>query len=359
MEHDADWTSESSLDSDELSVLPPLVIWTSKTPVPCGFPPCHVPYHYGVPSVALQHTAIDHGNNIVTSETSSVDYPQRHSSLSRLDNAQHGYSPVNFRLLPEPVVIATPRIEVQSKNQKEAEASASASCNTDLEPPTSTGRMRKRYLPTSIPQVRSSLTGPDHYAAPEETRDSPNDESSIYSVDFDLNQQSIGNISDNSVSPQCTGELVSEKPHKLTGGNLVKCKLCEMAFSNQSSLTRHERTHNNQKPFKCKKCEKSFSYNCRLKLHERTHSGEKTYKCKVCAKSFSHSSNRLRHQLIHTGEKPFKCAHCCKSFTELKCLQDHQSTHTGHRRHVCNGCACEFYSASSLRRHKLNRICKR
>ena len=238
MEHDADWTSESSLDSDELSVLPPLVIWTSKTPVPCGFPPCHVSYHHGVPSVARHHTEIGHGNNIVTSETSSVDYPQRHSSISRLDNSQHGYSPVDFFLLPEPVVIATPRSEVQSKNQKDAEASASASCNTDLEPSTSTGRMLKRYLPTSIPQVSSSLTGPDHYAAPEGTRGSPNDELSIYSVDFDMNQQSIGNSSDNSVSPQCTGELVSEKPHKPTGGNLVKCKLCGRAFSNQSSLTR-------------------------------------------------------------------------------------------------------------------------
>ena len=76
---------------------------------------------------------------------------------------------------------------------------------------------------------------------------------------------------------------------------------CDQTFTQLSSLQKHNRVHDKQKPFKCE-----FS---------------------GCPCAFSQISNLIRHQRIHTGEKPFKCNFCSKTFASGSNLKQHLQVH--------------------------------
>uniref|UniRef100_A0A914KXF1 C2H2-type domain-containing protein n=2 Tax=Meloidogyne incognita TaxID=6306 RepID=A0A914KXF1_MELIC len=70
------------------------------------------------------------------------------------------------------------------------------------------------------------------------------------------------------------------------------CQICNKAFSQSSSLSKHMRTHSGERPYKCPHCEKAFTASSILRTHIRQHSGEKPFKCTVCGKSFaSHAAH--------------------------------------------------------------------
>uniref|UniRef100_A0A0K8RI26 Putative c2h2-type zn-finger protein n=1 Tax=Ixodes ricinus TaxID=34613 RepID=A0A0K8RI26_IXORI len=91
-----------------------------------------------------------------------------------------------------------------------------------------------------------------------------------------------------------------EKPLKLACNS-------PKAFSLNSLLQSHNRTHTNERPFKCKQCPLTFAQNYYLRNHSRTHSGEKPFKCQQCPKAFAQASSLRSHNQTHTGEKPLKC----------------------------------------------------
>jgi len=91
-----------------------------------------------------------------------------------------------------------------------------------------------------------------------------------------------------------------------TGEKPFKCDICNIAFSQYSSLSTHKRTHIGEKPFKCDICNKAFSQSTYLSRHKRTHTGEKPFVCHICKKAFSRADSLKRHNLSHTGDKPNK-----------------------------------------------------
>ena len=63
-------------------------------------------------------------------------------------------------------------------------------------------------------------------------------------------------------------EITVRKGAKRKRGH--ECDVCEKVFRYPSQLTRHMRTHTNEKPFECHVCEKRYRYAQSLRYHMRT-----------------------------------------------------------------------------------------
>ncbi|KAL4667656.1 hypothetical protein H8959_006345 [Pygathrix nigripes] len=109
------------------------------------------------------------------------------------------------------------------------------------------------------------------------------------------------------------------------------CALCGAAFSQGSSLFKHQRVHTGEKPFACPQCGRAFSHSSNLTQHQLLHTGERPFRCGDCGKAFAKGAVLLSHRRIHTGEKPFVCTQCGRAFRERPALFHHQRIHTGEK----------------------------
>ncbi|XP_075193820.1 uncharacterized protein LOC142292378 [Anomaloglossus baeobatrachus] len=108
---------------------------------------------------------------------------------------------------------------------------------------------------------------------------------------------------------------------------LHHCTQCDKAFLRSSDLTRHQRSHLEERPYVCNQCGKCFRRNTSLLIHERIHTGERPYQCAQCGKSFVQRQHLTTHLRTHTGEKPFPCTLCRKSYRWRSELLKHQRVH--------------------------------
>ncbi|GAA5994458.1 hypothetical protein JCM5350_007042 [Sporobolomyces pararoseus] len=146
---------------------------------------------------------------------------------------------------------------------------------------------------------------------------------------------------------------------------------CGKAYSRQSRLDEHERTHSGERPFVCPECSATFTRVSHLKAHVRGHASDseknyacsepgcdkkfwtnqhlrkhvevmhhgKTYNCTQCDEKFrKHHQLRAHFAEVHCtpGTKPFLCEHpgCERSFTQKVHLKAHVKTHDPSR-YVC------------------------
>nr|XP_054920164.1 zinc finger protein 22-like [Dermacentor andersoni] len=117
-----------------------------------------------------------------------------------------------------------------------------------------------------------------------------------------------------------------------------KCETCGKQFRRTDYLTKHYRTHTDERPYKCKICDKSFRQPNHLDNHKRTHTNERTHKCEICNKSFRRSSHLDNHKRQHTGEKPYICETCGKSYRRAESLHRHEHAHAEEKPHACQKC---------------------
>ena len=103
-------------------------------------------------------------------------------------------------------------------------------------------------------------------------------------------------------------DAVSLKAHFDKNLNLKTCCLCGKTLGNKSKLLTHHRCHTKESPYKCQTCGKAFSENSTLRKHEATH-GEKNFACKLCDKAFARKDYLDKHALTHQ-QQMYKCAIC-------------------------------------------------
>ncbi|XP_058125983.1 transcriptional repressor CTCFL-like [Anopheles ziemanni] len=137
-----------------------------------------------------------------------------------------------------------------------------------------------------------------------------------------------------------------DRPHK--------CSVCERGFKTMASLQNHVNTHTGTKPHRCKVCDNCFTTSGELIRHMRyKHTHERPHKCTECDYSSVELSKLKRHIRTHTGEKPFQCPHCTYASPDKFKLTRHMRIHTGEKPYSCDICFARFTQSNSLKAHKL------
>ena len=85
------------------------------------------------------------------------------------------------------------------------------------------------------------------------------------------------------------------------------CNYCNYTSPKRYLLSRHMKSHSEERPHKCSVCERGFKTLASLQNHVNTHTGTKPHRCKFCHAHFTTSGELVRHvRYRHTHEKPHK-----------------------------------------------------
>ncbi|KAJ6220842.1 hypothetical protein RDWZM_006654 [Blomia tropicalis] len=137
-----------------------------------------------------------------------------------------------------------------------------------------------------------------------------------------------------------------DRPHK--------CGICERGFKTLASLQNHVNTHTGVRPHQCKFCDAAFTTSGELVRHIRyRHTHEKPHRCKECDYASVELSKLKRHMRCHTGERPYQCSHCTYASPDTYKLKRHLRIHTGEKPYVCDVCHQRFTQSNSLKAHRL------
>ncbi|XP_071798304.1 uncharacterized protein [Asterias amurensis] len=141
-------------------------------------------------------------------------------------------------------------------------------------------------------------------------------------------------------------------PKKYNKGPFV-CGYCDKQFRGLLDLTRHVRTHTNEKPLACEHCGRGFSCKLSLRLHRRTHSSARPFPCTKCDMKFANKSYLKTHMAKHSDAKPLVCKVCGFRVKYATSLRNHLRTHRTERDFACEVCGKTFKTQVICRMHQL------
>ncbi|XP_037796468.1 zinc finger protein 84-like [Penaeus monodon] len=159
------------------------------------------------------------------------------------------------------------------------------------------------------------------------------------------------------------GAFRDGKRNKAAGAHskVYQCTFCSYSTDRKEHMTKHVRTHTQEKPFMCPHCSYCASTKNTLIRHIRIHTGEKPYSCSVglnsdgtrnsgrgavtkgnqcpyCNHTTVRKDHMSKHIRTHTGEKPFDCPHCPYRSSTKYALNKHIRVHTGEKPYACSLC---------------------
>ena len=111
--------------------------------------------------------------------------------------------------------------------------------------------------------------------------------------------------------------------HHQTNHNILYCSICNRAFNNPLSLSRHEYKHKH-KDLKCPKCDHTFTFESQVKAHMFSHRNNPSFFCihPNCGKAFFNESDLTRHSKRHNG-KWYQCLDCPYKDTDKRNFDSH------------------------------------
>ena len=147
-------------------------------------------------------------------------------------------------------------------------------------------------------------------------------------------------------------KMMKIRPRQVVGGTAHMCNYCKYTTTKRYLLSRHMKSHSEERPHKCSVCERGFKTLASLQSHVNTHTGTKPHRCKYCEASFTTSGELVRHvRYRHTHEKPHKCPDCDYMSVELSKIKRHMRCHSGERPYQCPHCTYASPDTFKLKRH--------
>lgn len=139
--------------------------------------------------------------------------------------------------------------------------------------------------------------------------DDEDDEEKAYDFDEEAIESDSDGQEDVKKKPATRG---SAKKSQNTS-QLHMCNYCNYTSPKRYLLSRHMKSHSEERPYKCSVCERGFKTLASQQNHVNTHTGVKPHNCKFCSSCFTTSGELARHtRYRHTHEKvnklrpPFK-----------------------------------------------------
>ncbi|TNN21016.1 Zinc finger protein [Schistosoma japonicum] len=137
------------------------------------------------------------------------------------------------------------------------------------------------------------------------------------------------------------------------------CKVCHIAYANQSSLRSHMKKHINHsiKRHQCDKCPYSTQYGKNLFKHiESMHTvdGSQELRCEGCCQCFSSEVLLRDHDCLLTQCNTYCCNECGRAFKTKLRLKYHADVHNPRKPYVCDidGCDRAFRTPKYLKNHR-------
>ena len=78
-------------------------------------------------------------------------------------------------------------------------------------------------------------------------------------------------------------------------GDQLMCSYCSYTSPKRYLLSRHMKSHSEDRPHKCSICQRGFKSMASLQNHINTHTGVRPHKCKSCDSAFTTSGELVRH----------------------------------------------------------------
>ena len=154
--------------------------------------------------------------------------------------------------------------------------------------------------------------------------------------------------------PNCNALTVH---HQVKHG-IIYCSVCNKAFNNPRSLTKHLYQHQT-KPHQCSKCDERFRFNSQLTTHKLTHRKRPNQRCMYpkCNKSFKSKSDLNRHAISHSSSW-MKCPDCLTYQTKDKRnFESHRQSHNRIIKYFCPKCDKGFIFNTQKLRHVAKNKC--
>eukprot|EP01083_Nonionella_stella_P058225 152585_1 len=109
----------------------------------------------------------------------------------------------------------------------------------------------------------------------------------------------------------------------------LQCDICGKCFKNAAGLGSHKvccrerASHSSDSPWKCDICDRVFQMRYTLARHKTTHSDDRPFRCEYCQKGFTRHPYLMQHIIRVHKKNPWKCDQCDQAFRIKKELKEH------------------------------------